>query len=453
MTIIDAAPLDRSWEPEPSAGRSRLLLAPANQVFRIEGGRPLAGQVTAGGAKNSALPMLAACILADETVWLEGVPELTDVGTQRKVLGRLGVETTRLPDGRLRVRTVDSRPVRAPYDLVRRMRASFCVLGPLLARRGRAEVSLPGGCQIGDRPVELHLRGLTALGAQFQVRHGYVLGTATRLVGATLQLTGPRGPSVTGTANCLSAAVLAEGETTIHGAATEPEIVDLGRFLNALGARIEGLGTSTLRIEGVRQLGGARYRIIPDRIEAATLLVAAAITGGRVTVRGIAAEHLSAVLEMLDAAGASLASGRDWVSAQAPTRRRPIRVTAQAYPGFPTDLQSQSMALAAISPGRSSIRDLVFSDRFAHVPELNRLGARIERCGDTALVEGVPQLSGAEVTASDLRASAALVLAGLAAQGQTVVRRIQHLDRGYDRLEQKLASLGAHIRRESATGR
>ena len=352
-----------------------------------------------------------------------------------------------LSDDTLLLETIDSTPVHARYDLVRRMRASFCVLGPLLARRGRAVVSLPGGCNIGDRPVDLHFRGLTALGATLRLRRGYVHARAEKLVGTTIDLSGPRGPTVTGTANVLSAAVRAHGITTVTGAATEPEIVDLGNMLNAMGARIEGLGTPKLKIDGVDRLSGVTYRIIPDRIEAATLLLAVAIAGGSATVTGVVPQHLTAVLDVLRQAGAELVVGQHHVTITADGRPRPIDVTAEPYPGVPTDVQAQCTALAAVADGLSTVRDTVFPNRFLHVAELERLGARIQRRGTTAVVTGVDRLTGARVTASDLRASAALVLAGLAADGQTVVRRAHHLDRGYQRLDRKLGQLGATVER------
>ncbi len=418
-------------------------------VFRIEGGTPLCGEVAVSGSKNAALPIMAASILASETVWLARVPELLDVQTLSLVLGHLGVESKRQFDGCLKIEIVDPGLCRADYELVRRMRASFCVLGPLLARRGRAVVSLPGGCNIGDRPVDLHLRGLAALGAEIRVEHGYIIAKAKRLVGARVHLSGPQGPTVTGTANVLCAATLAQGRTTITGAALEPEIVDLGRFLIALGARIDGLGTPTLEVEGQSELGGATYTIIPDRIEAATLLLSAAITGGSATICGAAPEHLEEVLAALQQAGARVQCHGDRISIAAPTRPQATDATALPYPGIPTDLQSQWMVWMACADGCSVIRDRVFSDRFLHVAELKRLGADIRHSGDVALVRGVNRLSGAEVMASDLRAGAALVLAGLAAEGQTIVRRIYHLDRGYERFEAKLRGLGASIVRET----
>ncbi len=416
--------------------------------FRILGGQRLCGTVRASGSKNAALPMMAAAILADGPVRLEGVPRLADVDTLSLLLEQLGVEVQRTEDDALVLRSVDTRPVRADYELVRRMRASFCVLGPLVARRGKAVVSLPGGCNVGPRPVDLHLAGLVALGAELRIEHGYVIARAGRLVGTAVSMAGPRGPTVTGTANILSAAVLAQGRTTITGAAVEPEIVDLGRFLNSLGAKIDGLGTPTLQIDGVRQLAGGCHTVIPDRIEAATLLLAAAITRGEVTVAGTVPGHLEAVLEKLRQAGCRIAVKEDRITLAAAGRPRALEITAEPYPGVPSDVQAQWMALLSLAEGRSTVRDLVFRSRFLHAAELNRLGARIELGDAAAVIQGVDQLTGAEVTASDLRASAALVLAGLAAQGETLVHEIQHLDRGYQRLDEKLNLLGADVRRD-----
>lgn len=417
--------------------------------LRITGGVRLSGTVQASGAKNAALPIMAASILASDPVTLERVPDVIDVSTLALLLGHLGVAVKRSPDGLMGITTVDPQPTTAGYELVRRMRASFCVLGPLLARRRRAVVSLPGGCQIGTRPVDLHLAGLEALGAELNIEHGYVIARAQRLRGAEIQLSGPAGPTVTGTANVMSAATLAEGRTIISGAALEPEIVDLGMFLNALGAKVAGLGTSTLEIEGVPGLSGGHYRIIADRIEAGTLLVAAAMTLGTIRIEGANADHLGAVLSTLNDLGCQSTHHQDTIELAATARPRPLCLTALPYPGIPTDLQSQFVALAALASGRSTIRDGVFPDRFMQVAELNRLGAQIQRVGDTAVVQGVGRLSGASVIASDLRASAALVLAGLAAEGETVVRRIYHLDRGYERLDGKLALLGARIVRDN----
>ncbi len=421
--------------------------------FRIIGGEPLRGTVAASGSKNAALPMMAASILADGPVRLKRVPRLVDVETLAQVLRELGLAVTRSAEGDLLLETIDPTPVRAGYDLVRRMRASFCVLGPLLARRGRAVVSLPGGCNIGDRPVDLHLKGLAALGADLQLQQGYVVARAERLVGTSIDLTGPQGPSVTGTANVLCASVLAEGTTTITGAAREPEIVDLGNFLTAMGAKIAGLGTPTIRVDGVRRLEGATYRVIPDRIEVATLLLAVAVTRGSATVTGVVPEHLGAVLDLLRHAGSRIETAEDRITIDSDGRPRPIDLRAEPYPGVPTDLQAQFTALACLADGRSTIRDEVFPHRFMHVAELVRLGARIDHQGFEATVQGVSSLTGAAVTASDLRASAALVLAGLAANGHTTVRKIHHLDRGYERLDEKLCCLGAKIQRKQTTPR
>jgi UDP-N-acetylglucosamine 1-carboxyvinyltransferase len=415
--------------------------------LRITGGVPLDGTVRASGSKNAALPIMAGSILATGPVSLERVPDLADVDTLSLLLSRLGLEVSREHDGTLHLITVDSAPTLAEYGLVRRMRASFCVLGPLVARRGRAVVSLPGGCNLGTRPVDLHLAGLSALGAKIRIEHGYVIATARELRGAEIDLRGPLGSTVTGTANVMSAAVLARGRTVITSAAVEPEIVDLGRFLIAQGARIDGLGTSAIEIDGVDELRGTSYRIIPDRIEAATLLIAAAITGGRATVRDVEPAHLVAVLEALSESGADIEVQRDAVSLRMSGRPRSAHLAARTYPGVPTDLQAQFMALACVAEGTSQVRDFVFPDRFRHVDELARLGARIARSGGLATVDGVGRLSGAVVTASDLRASAALVLAGLNAEGETVVRRANHLDRGYERLDCKLARLGARLAR------
>jgi UDP-N-acetylglucosamine 1-carboxyvinyltransferase len=424
------------------------------QYFQIIGGRPLSGETTASGSKNAALPIMAASILAEGPVRLERVPRLTDVETLSLVLGELGVEVRRdEDDSSLWIETVDHNPVHADYELVRRMRASFCVLGPLLARRGRAVVSLPGGCNIGTRPVDLHLAGLEALGASIRLQAGYVYAEASRLVGATVHMSGPFGPSVTGTANLLSAAVLAKGQTVITGAAREPEIIDLGEFLIAMGAEINGLGTAMIEIRGVDGLSAIGYQVIPDRIETATLLTAAAITGGQATVRDVKPAHLTAVLQVLSDMGADVHAVGDAVTIKLQRRPRPVHLTAQPYPGVPTDLQSQLMALAALADGESVVTDAVFPDRFLHAAELNRLGARIQRRGSTATINGVDRLTGTTVMASDLRASAALLLAGLVARGETIVNRIYHLDRGYERLDEKLAGLGAQIRRRETDQR
>jgi UDP-N-acetylglucosamine 1-carboxyvinyltransferase len=417
--------------------------------LRIAGGVRLEGIVAVSGSKNAALPIMAASILADGPIALARVPRLADVDTLSLLLGTLGVEVKRNAASILEIQSVDPRPIRADYELVRRMRASFCVLGPLVARRGRAVVSLPGGCNIGTRPVDLHLRALSALGADIRIEHGYVFAEARRLKGADIDLGGPFGPTVTGTANAMSAATLARGRTTLINAAQEPEIVDLGNFLIATGARIEGLGTDTIEITGVERLAGARYEIIPDRIEAGTLLIAAAATAGAITVAGANPCHLTSVLLALAEIGADVRVESQGVSVSCERRPRPTTIAAGPYPGIPSDLQAQFMALLAVASGESRISDRVFPDRFMHVAELNRLGARIERHLSTATVHGVARLTGAAVMASDLRASAALVVAGLSAERETKVARVYHLDRGYERLEAKLSGLGARIWREA----
>lgn len=426
-------------------------------MFVIEGGKPLRGRVRAGGAKNAALPIMAASIMADGPVTLCDVPDLVDVRTLAQLLETLGVQSERQSDGSLGFEVVDEAPVVADYELVRRMRASICVLGPLLARRKRAIVSLPGGCNIGDRPIGLHLKGLRALGAEIRIEHGYVIAEASRLRGTNIFLGGSFGSTVTGTCNVLAAAVLAEGVTTIESAACEPEVADFGDFLNQLGARIKGLGTPFLRIEGVEQLRGTKHTIIPDRIEAATLLIAAAMTRGEVIIENTCPAHLSAVLETLRDTGVPLDILNDDATetSRASIRVRPAeRLTATEcsalpYPGLPTDVQAQFMALLSLCEGNSVVTDKVFPDRFLHVPELVRLGARIYREGPSAIISGVSQLRGACIMASDLRASAALVVAALAAEGASVIRRIYHLDRGYERLEDRLKVLGADVRRVS----
>ncbi|MBN2579175.1 MAG: UDP-N-acetylglucosamine 1-carboxyvinyltransferase [Pirellulales bacterium] len=419
-------------------------------IFRIFGGVPLHGDVRVGGAKNAALPMMAAALLADGPVRLEGVPQLTDVEMLGRVLRALGMRVRWTNENRLCLETINARAVEAPYKYVRRLRAGFCVLGPLVARRGRAVVPLPGGCRIGDRPVDLHLAGLSALGMRWRLERGFIVAEAERLAGAEVDLAGPRGSTVTGTANVMSAAVLAEGITIIRGAAREPEIVDLGRFLNRLGARIDGLGTPEIRITGVPRLSGGTYRIIPDRIEAGTLLTAAAMTQGNVRVSGAIPEHLESVLEHLRQMGAEIVAEEKSIELRMTDRPLPLELEARPYPGVPTDLQAQLTALLSLARGTSRVTDTVFPQRFLHVPELNRLGGRLRRKNGSVVIEGVERFRGAAVQASDLRASAALVLAGLAARGETVIHAAQHLDRGYERLEEKLAWLGAGIVREKS---
>ncbi|HEX4129302.1 MAG TPA: UDP-N-acetylglucosamine 1-carboxyvinyltransferase [Pirellulales bacterium] len=411
----------------------------------IDGGIPLHGTVTAAGSKNAALPIMAASILATGPVTLRRVPHLTDVATLERVLRELGLAAHRSVDGTLRLTAIDSTRCRASRRWVSQMRASFCVLGPLLARRRKAIVAVPGGCAIGARPIDLHLRGLAALGADIRVTNGYYVARARRLRGATIDLTGPRGTTVTGTANVMSAAVLARGRTVISSAAREPEIVDLGRFLITLGARIAGLGTSTIEILGVESLGSADHTIIPDRIEAATLLLAGAVTRGSVTVERVVPEHLDAVLGVMDAAGVAIEVGSDWIRASGCHYLRPVTIDALPYPAIPTDVQAQLTVLTTLARGTSTVRDRVFPERFAHVQQLRRFGADVERTADGVVVRGVSKLVGANVRATDLRASAALVLAGVAARGRTTVLGTSHLSRGYDGIDSKLRALGGRV--------
>jgi len=420
------------------------------EVLRIAGGRPLVGTVAVSGSKNAALPMMAASLLAEEPVLLENVPRVRDVRTLGCLLHRLGLHVAWKGGNTLQLCPCEATSIRADYRFMRRMRASFCVLGPLLARRGRAIVPLPGGCKLGDRPVDLHLRGLAALGAELWQRNGYIEATADRLRGTKIDLAGPRGPTVTGTANVMSAAVLARGETLITSAACEPEIIDLARFLIAMGARIEGLGTAEISVRGVDELSGANHSVIPDRIEAATLLTAGASTGGDVTVSGARADHLDRVLDCLWSAGMDLRVDPNYVRIVGSGRPGPLNLSAMPYPGLPTDAQATLTALATLATGTSYVTDNVFPERFAHVPELVRMGADIKRRGNSAIVCGVKKLSAAPVVASDLRGSAALVLAGLAAEGTTTIHQPWHLNRGYERLDEKLNRLGAKVERVSS---
>ena len=418
--------------------------------LRIRGGRRLAGEVAISGAKNAALPELCAALLTAEPVLLSNVPRLHDVATILKLLRTLGVAAVQSVDAEATV-ALDASQVtsrEAPYDLVKTMRASILVLGPLVARFGEARVSLPGGCAIGTRPVDQHIKGLQALGAEITVEHGYIVARASRLRGARISTDMV---TVTGTENLLMAATLAEGETVLENAAQEPEIPDLAEMLIAMGARIEGHGSSRIRIEGVRELHGVAHRTIPDRIEAGTFLCAVAAAGGDVLLRGARADHLEAVIEKLREAGALVESGADWIRVRADARLRAVSFRTSEYPAFPTDMQAQFMALDCIADGPASVAETIFENRFMHVPELMRLGARIEVDGRVAMIQGVDKLSGATVMATDLRASAGLVIAGLVAEGETVIDRIYHLDRGYDRMEAKLRGLGADIERVKAS--
>jgi len=410
----------------------------------IEGGVPLRGAVSASSAKNAALPALAATLLTAEPVVLENLPALADVTTISQLIEQLGAEFAVERDGATRVRVARVKSHEAPYELVSTMRASVLVLGPLLARTGVARVALPGGCAIGLRPIDLHLKGLRRLGADIGIENGYVEARASRLKGCRISLDLV---TVTGTENLMMAAALAEGTTVIENAAREPEVVDLARLLQAMGATIEGAGTERIEIVGAAELGGCRHRIIPDRIETGTLLVAGAITGGDVTVTNAVPRHLGALLAKLEEAGAVLDVGENRIRCRGPERPRPTDVVTSPFPGFPTDMQAQLMTLLGLAEGLSRITETIFENRFMHAAELNRMGARIEIDGAMALVRGVPHYQGAPVMATDLRASASLVLAGLAARGRTEVSRVYHLDRGYERLEAKLQSLGARVGR------
>ena len=421
----------------------------------IEGGRPLEGTVRTAGSKNAVLPIMAASILSREPLNLTGVPQLSDVRTMLGVLRELGAEGEFDSNGNLTVSCAGDLTGRAGWESVRKMRGSVCVLGPLLARLGRVEVSLPGGCVFGVRPVEVHLKGLRALGARVEIERGFIVAEAPEggLRGTDMYLGSAFGSSVLGTANVLMAATLARGTTTIQGAACEPEIVDLADCLNSMGARVSGQGSPFLTIEGVDELKGADHPIIPDRIEAGTYVIAGCLAGGRVRVEGCRPDHLAVVLDSLAEAELSVEVGEDWIETQPRDTRsqrpRPTDVTTHPYPGFPTDLQAQWMTLMTSADGLSIVTECIYPDRFMHIPELARLGASVRRQGTAALVSGTERLSGAPVTASDLRASAALVLAGLVADGTTEVHRVYHIDRGYERIEDRLTGLGAAIRREA----
>lgn len=416
----------------------------------VDGGVPLSGEVAVSGSKNAALPLLAGSLLANGRHVFQNVPDLVDVSTMLKVLGTLGCSARRREEGAGHVCEVEvpsAVSVEAPYELVKTMRASVLVLGPLVARHGRARVSLPGGCAIGARPIDQHLKGLQALGAEIHLHGGYVEARARRLRGATFTFDLS---TVTGTENLLMAATLAEGETLLENAACEPEVEELARVLNKMGARVSGAGSDIIRVEGVDALHPIEHSILPDRIEAGTLLVAAAITGGDVVVKNAVAEHLEAVIQKLRAAGCQITAHDGGLRCQGPRDIHSVDVKTSPYPGFPTDMQAQLMVLMTVADGTSVISENVFENRFMHVLELKRMGADITIQGPTAVVKGVKALSGAPVMATDLRASASLILAGLRAHGRTDVHRVYHLDRGYERLERKLQAIGANIRRARA---
>ena len=413
----------------------------------IEGGAPLAGEVAISGAKNAALPLLCACLLTREPLTLTNVPALNDIDTMLKLLAQMGVKLQREKTGAGETVTLDAaaldNPV-APYELVKTMRASVLVLGPLTARCGEARVSLPGGCAIGARPVDQHIKGLTAMGAEISVEQGYVHARCSRLKGARLFTDMV---TVTGTENLMMAACLAAGETVIENAAREPEVVDLANCLVAMGARISGAGSDVIRIQGVERLSGTTHRIMPDRIETGTYLCAAAATGGAVRLTQTSGSYLDAVIDKLMDSGCEIALERDAIRLKAPPRPTAVSIRTAPYPAFPTDMQAQFMALNAVAAGTAVIRETIFENRFMHAVELIRLGADIKIDGNTAFVTGKPGLEGATVMATDLRASASLVIAGLAARGETLIERIYHLDRGYEHIESKLAALGARVRR------
>ena len=418
------------------------------EVFRVRGGSALNGRTTVSGSKNAALPIFAATLLSEEPSVLENIPNLSDIRFMAEILRHIGAEVEQPDDTTWKI-TPASIDHRAPYELVRKMRASVCLLGPLVGRLRKAVIPLPGGCVIGQRPIDLHLKALSKLGARATIREGNVCIDATDLRGGSIFLGGRQGSTVTGTANALMAAVLAPGSTRIESAACEPEILDLCRMLQGMGARIDGIGSHVLSIEGVDKLSGCRHKVIPDRIEAGTYCIAAAMTDGEIRVEGARSEHLGAFADKMDQAGVELDSdGPDCLVARRKSDGlRSLEIITLPYPGFPTDLQAQACALSCVSPGLSILTERIYPNRFMHVPEMLRMGANISIEGASAIVRGGTRLSGAPVMASDLRASAALILAGLAAEGDTWVQRIYHLDRGYDRFDEKLRLLGGEVER------
>ncbi len=412
--------------------------------LKITGNGPLNGEITVSGAKNAALPLMCAALLTKDTLRLTNVPMLRDVKTTQKLLQGMGARVLTDNVHEFEINCGSLNNTCAPYELVKTMRASILVLGPTLAHFGEAQVSLPGGCAIGSRPVDQHLKGLEAMGAEIVIEHGYVKARAKRLKGARIVMDMV---TVTGTENLLMAAVLADGITVLENAAMEPEVTDLADCLVKMGARIQGIGTPTLTIEGVERLSGTTHAVVPDRIEAGTFLCAVAMAGGKVVLRRAAPKTMQAVLDKLSEAGAIIEAGDDWIAIDMQQRPRAVDIRTLPYPAFPTDMQAQFMAMNAIAEGSGKVVETIFENRFMHVPELNRMGANISAEGNTAIVKGVPKLSGATVMATDLRASASLVIAGLVADGDTIVERIYHLDRGYENIEQKLGGVGAKIER------
>ncbi|HLU04496.1 MAG TPA: UDP-N-acetylglucosamine 1-carboxyvinyltransferase [Advenella sp.] len=412
--------------------------------LRIVGGRRLDGEISISGAKNAALPILCAALLTAEPVTLRNVPQLNDISTTVRLLADLGVKITQEADGIVHLQADQITNLEASYELVKTMRASILVLGPLLTRFGQAKVSLPGGCSIGQRPVDQHIKGLTALGADIAVEHGFVVASAARLKGASIVTDMV---TVGGTEQFLMAAALAEGQTVLENAAREPEVVDLAEMLISMGARISGHGTDRIVIDGVKSLHGTDYTVVPDRIEAGSFLCAVGATGGDIMLRNAAPDTMGATLDKLIDAGLSIETGADWIRASMQTRPRAVGFRTREYPGFPTDMQAQLLALNTVAVGTAFVVENIFENRYMHVPELMRMGADIELDGHTAVVNGVQQLMGAQVMATDLRASASLVIAGLAATGETIIDRIYHLDRGYEKMEDKLQAVGADIQR------
>ena len=417
-------------------------------IFRISGGNPLHGKVKVSGSKNSALPLFAASLLTEEETILENVPDLSDVNFMAEILAELGADVTRISSNSWSIKP-SSIVHYAPYELVRKMRASICLLGPLVARLKRAEIPMPGGCVIGNRPIDLHVRALEALGAKVELSGGIVKVNGKNISGNSVFIGGRHGSTVTGTANAVMLAVLTPGCTILEGSACEPEITDLCHMLQAMGANIEGIGSHLLKIEGVEKLNGCKHRVIPDRIEAGTYVLAGAITGGELTIEGINAAHMGSFLDLLKTAGLNLDYQNQSIKIFNKLDLSPLEVVTLPFPGFPTDLQAQICALACITDGLSVITERVYPSRFMHVPELLRMGAHISIEGSSAIIRGTKRLTGAPVMASDLRASAALILAGLAAEGETWVQRIYHLDRGYETFEKKLQKLGAKVERLS----
>lgn len=417
--------------------------------YLIQGLNKLSGEVTIGGSKNASLPILAASLLTGGEFILRNVPDLMDIQTMKVLLETLGKQVT-FENGVVRVTETDGSLYEAPYDIVRKMRASIAVMGPLLARKGKAKISFPGGCNIGPRPIDIHIRGMKALGTEMIIDHGYIWAQASELVGKHINLLGNNGPSVLATENVMMAAVLAKGVTVIEGAAAEPEVADLAECLITMGAKIKGAGTSLIEIEGVKELNGTDYTVIPDRIEAGTFIAAAGITGGTVKIKNMSLRHLESAVETFSRAGVEIEAMSDSVVIARGRDIRPVTVETMPYPYFPTDLQAQLMAMVSLSDGISIISEKIFPDRFMHAAELNRMGADIKVDGPTARIVGVKGLSGASVMASDLRAGAGLVVAALAARGKSEVLRIYHIDRGYERMEEKLKALGADIERVPA---